>query len=188
MIGKILFRSVVMLNFLFWTGILMAAEGEVNLNVGDKAPDFVLNDQDGNLWNLKDYLGKKRHAPTWTEARRIEKNNYIKYGSHSISHPVLSKITDERSLNEITKSLDKLKTELNSPVNIFAYPFGEKEDFTAREVKYLEECGDNDSINRFKTGFSKNILSVLPEYMYYLSPMYGRFTEMLFKIKSVLRR
>ncbi|TWO32939.1 thioredoxin-dependent thiol peroxidase [Seonamhaeicola sediminis] len=29
------------------------------LNVGDKAPDFSVNDQDGHLISLKDYQGKK---------------------------------------------------------------------------------------------------------------------------------
>jgi serine/alanine adding enzyme len=52
---------------------------------------------------------------------------------------------------------------------------------------YWSERGDNDPINRFKTGFSKNILSVLPEYVYYLSPVYGRFIEILSKIKSLFR-
>jgi len=44
---------------------------------------------------------------------------------------------------------------------------------------YWSERGDKDPINRFKTGFSKNIMPVLPEYIYFISPVYGKFTEML---------
>ena len=39
-------------------GTMMAKGGETVLNIGDKAPDINLNDQDGNLWRLKDHLGK----------------------------------------------------------------------------------------------------------------------------------
>jgi peroxiredoxin Q/BCP len=41
------------------TETLLAHDKESTLNIGDKAPNIVLNDQDGNLWNLKDHLGKK---------------------------------------------------------------------------------------------------------------------------------
>lgn len=32
---------------------------KINLKIGDKAPGFSVNDQDGNVINLKDYQGKK---------------------------------------------------------------------------------------------------------------------------------
>ena len=44
---------------LLFAGILFAEEKELVLNVGDEAPGFVLNNQDGELWNIKTYLGKK---------------------------------------------------------------------------------------------------------------------------------
>ena len=49
----------VLLLLLTFVVILMAGEGAVTLNVGDKAPIIVLNDQEGNLWRMKDHLGKK---------------------------------------------------------------------------------------------------------------------------------
>ena len=45
--------------FLFLISTLTANDKGDTLNIGDNAPDIVLNDQDGNLWNLKDFLGKK---------------------------------------------------------------------------------------------------------------------------------
>ena len=45
--------------FLFLISTLIANDKEATLNIGDNAPDIVLNDQDGNLWKLKDHLGKK---------------------------------------------------------------------------------------------------------------------------------
>jgi len=53
---------------------------------------------------------------------------------------------------------------------------------------YWLEKGNDDPINRFKTGFSKNILSVLPEYTYQLSPIRSKLVEMLLRIKYFLRK
>jgi len=49
----------IMTIILLFAGILFAEEKELVLNVGDEAPGFVLNNQDGELWNIKTYLGKK---------------------------------------------------------------------------------------------------------------------------------
>jgi peroxiredoxin Q/BCP len=45
--------------FLLLTSTAIAHDKDVVLNVGDKAPNIVLNDQDGNLWDMKNHLGKK---------------------------------------------------------------------------------------------------------------------------------
>jgi len=45
---------------LFFAGTVGADEGQNTLNIGDRAPDINLNDQDGNLWHLTDHLGKSK--------------------------------------------------------------------------------------------------------------------------------
>lgn len=40
----------------------LAWSQSTNLEVGDKAPDFELQDQDGNAVRLSDFLGKKNVA------------------------------------------------------------------------------------------------------------------------------
>ncbi len=42
-----------------FAGSIAAEEKDMALNIGDRAPEFVLNNQDGELWNIKTYLGKK---------------------------------------------------------------------------------------------------------------------------------
>ena len=56
---KYLNKILVLIVPLFLITLSLADEGEVTLNIGDKAPNISLNDQDGNLWRLSDYLGKK---------------------------------------------------------------------------------------------------------------------------------
>lgn len=56
---KFLYILVIPLVFIY-SGISFAGDEEISLKVGDAAPEFVLNNQDGELWNTKDYIGKKR--------------------------------------------------------------------------------------------------------------------------------
>jgi len=51
---------------------------------------------------------------------------------------------------------------------------------------YWEERGDNDPINRFKTGFSKEIQCFVPEHTLYLSQSLGRLFYYLEKLKNTL--
>jgi len=52
---------------------------------------------------------------------------------------------------------------------------------------YWEELGDNDPINRFKTGFSKEIQSFVSEYTFYLSQFLGRLFIFLEKVRKILK-
>ena len=55
---KISIWCLVIVVVLCFTGTILAHD-PVALNIGDSAPDIILNDQDGDLWKLKDHLGKK---------------------------------------------------------------------------------------------------------------------------------
>ena len=59
MLTKKSYWSLVFVILLFLLNTVVASDKEVKLNIGDSAPDIILNDQDGNLWKLKDHLGKK---------------------------------------------------------------------------------------------------------------------------------
>ncbi|NKB37617.1 MAG: GNAT family N-acetyltransferase [Gammaproteobacteria bacterium] len=49
---------------------------------------------------------------------------------------------------------------------------------------YWMERGDDDPINRFKTGFSKTIELVAPEYLYYFERLTGRLLDILSVLKN----
>jgi peptidoglycan/xylan/chitin deacetylase (PgdA/CDA1 family) len=60
-------------------------------------------------------------------------------GSHSVSHPYLSKITDPAELRkEIIESKRILEADLGLPVTSFAYPFGQ---YTPRVVDLVKQAG-----------------------------------------------
>jgi len=51
-------RKIFLLSFLSII-FFNSAKTQKHLGIGDSIPDFSLKDQDGNLFNIKDYIGKK---------------------------------------------------------------------------------------------------------------------------------
>jgi peptidoglycan/xylan/chitin deacetylase (PgdA/CDA1 family) len=68
----------------------------------------------------------------------------ISYGSHTANHPILSRLSKEEVMYELTKSKEKLVGKLKNEIMGVAYPNGHKEDFS-EEIKKLSEksyiCG-----------------------------------------------
>ncbi len=80
----------------------------------------------GNL-RLK-RLFKELFPMDWDDLNRLAKNGHV-IGSHTLNHPLLSKIRDEYILkDEICKSADTIEEKLGIRVKWFAYPNGEKND------------------------------------------------------------
>jgi peptidoglycan/xylan/chitin deacetylase (PgdA/CDA1 family) len=77
---------------------------------------------------------------SWDEARSLEKRG-VTFGPHTISHPVLSSTSDERSDVEITSSWSRLREEVTLPVPVFCYPHGRRRDFGDREMATVQRLG-----------------------------------------------
>lgn len=78
---------------------------------------------------------------SWDDARNAELSPEVRFGVHTVSHPILSRISTSRSMEEICNSWDKIATELVNPVRIFAYPIGHYNDFLVRDIDILKEHG-----------------------------------------------
>lgn len=80
----------------------------------------------------------KREALTVEQIIDISKNKNISIGSHSVSHPILTKCSDEKSAYEIIQSKKTIEQWINKEVKHFAYPNG---NFTIRETELLKNNG-----------------------------------------------
>ena len=87
-----------------------------------------------------------RHAParyaplTWDSCRRLESAG-ASFGPHTVSHPVLSRVSDERASAEIATSWDRVQAELRDPVSVFCYPVGTSDDITSRDLDLAQHHG-----------------------------------------------
>ena len=82
-----------------------------------------------------------RYAPmSWADLRRCEDSG-MTFGPHTVTHPVLSRTSDEQSHHELTESWRRLCEEARRPVPFFCYPNGRAVDFGAREIRTLLAMG-----------------------------------------------
>ena len=69
-------------------------------------------------------VGKKGYM-SWKEIKDIAKFDFVEIGNHSHSHDYLIDFDNEKIKNDLEKSIDIFKRELNKDLDFFSYPFGE---------------------------------------------------------------
>lgn len=81
------------------------------------------------------------YAPmSWDDVRRCESRG-MSFGSHTVTHPVLSRTSDEQSEFEIAESWRRLEAEATTPMPVFCYPNGQPGDYGDREFRTLARLG-----------------------------------------------
>ncbi len=73
----------------------------------------------------------------WEEIASLSREG-IEFGSHTVSHPYLSRLPHERAHEELVRSRCILEDRLGIPVRTFAYPYG---DVNAMAEDYVAEAG-----------------------------------------------
>lgn len=77
---------------------------------------------------------------TWDMARDL-RDAGMGIGGHTVDHPVLANVDDERLLRELDGCASRLRDELGVPMTMFAYPVGRPESFDQRSVDHLRRRG-----------------------------------------------
>lgn len=63
-------------------------------------------------------------------------------GAHTVTHPILARVSDEESRQEIVGSVQNLRDRLGAPIVSFAYPNGRPtRDYTRRDVELVRQAG-----------------------------------------------
>ena len=88
----------------------------------------------------KELPGTLRRFLNWDEAREMTAGE-MAIGSHTQSHAVLSQLTTERQLEELTKSQWILKQQLGFEADVLAYPVGARTSFTKQTQAAAREAG-----------------------------------------------
>jgi peptidoglycan/xylan/chitin deacetylase (PgdA/CDA1 family) len=61
---------------------------------------------------------------SWDEIRQLAEGGF-EIGAHSVSHPNLCRLSSEEVRREIMESKQEIERQLDRPVTLFAYPYGE---------------------------------------------------------------
>ena len=78
---------------------------------------------------------------SWSELREMADSGLVEIGSHTVTHPVLSSVTDEESWDELTRSRAQIEGETGRTVKSFCYPNGMAGDYRPSQVQQVQNAG-----------------------------------------------
>ena len=107
-----------------------------------------LNNQERRFWinRLVDQLKveDRKEIPyimlTWDEVRIMYHSGML-FGSHTITHPILSRLSSDEAIVEIHGSKKIIEENLGKSIKTFAYPNGKLSDFNETTKDILKESG-----------------------------------------------
>lgn len=81
----------------------------------------------------------------WKEIIKMDQEGLVEFGGHSVTHNILSRLSDAEMENEIVQSCKAIENHLGAKCMSFAYPNGTRNDFTQRSKDLLRmngiQCG-----------------------------------------------
>lgn len=83
----------------------------------------------------------ERAVMTPGEVGSLAKHQLVEIGAHSVDHPVLSQLSVDAQRRQIVDSIDTLRDWTAKPIRAFAYPNGQRGDFTDDTIRMVQECG-----------------------------------------------
>lgn len=100
------------------------------------ATDFI---ETGVLpaWEKGHYTGEKALMLSWGQVREMSDAG-VSFGSHTLSHPLLTRIPRKRYEHELCRSKEIIEQQIGRPVTLFAYPSG---DFNRETEEAVRQAG-----------------------------------------------
>lgn len=102
-------------------------------------------------------ISRAKHYMTWEEVRQLHDAGFT-IGSHTITHPYLSQLSNAELEHEVADSKHILESMLQIPITDFASPFGYSDDrteaairaagYTTARTLYLGSTQSSDSLER----------------------------------------
>jgi len=77
---------------------------------------------------------------TWEEVKTMSRQG-VDFGTHTVTHPILTRIDESAQEYEIVASKSRIEAELDQPVRHFAYPNGQPQDISSAIVEKVRNAG-----------------------------------------------
>lgn len=90
----------------------------------------------------------------------------IDFGAHTHTHVILSKLSNEKQFEEISKSISEVEKLTGKPCRVFAYPNGRKQDFNKFSTDTLLRLGVDIAVTTIPGINNKNNTNALELYRF----------------------
>lgn len=88
----------------------------------------------------------KYSSCSWGELREMADSGLMEIGSHTVTHPILSSVTDEESRDELVRSRAQIEEGIGRRVRSFCFPNGMPGDFRPSQVRQVADAGYDCSV------------------------------------------
>lgn len=85
-------------------------------------------------------VAARRAAMSWNEIREMADAG-IEFGSHTVTHPILSKLDEAEIVQELADSRAIIRSHIAQPVDTIAYPVGKVDAYDDRVTRAAKACG-----------------------------------------------
>jgi peptidoglycan/xylan/chitin deacetylase (PgdA/CDA1 family) len=107
----------------------------------DKARQSYLERLRGeNPLNMSNFDRELVEFLNWDEVRTLHQKGFT-IGSHTIEHPILSRLEPDSLARELGDSRLSIEREIGAPCNVLAYPNGHRDDYSAEVVSATRDAG-----------------------------------------------
>lgn len=110
----------------------------------------------------KDYINNL--GIDWSEIKEMSKDMLVTIGAHTVSHSMLTELSDEKIHSEIKDSAKIIESNIKQKVYHFAYPYGSKIAVSEREIGLAKK-------HHFKTCVTTRVANVFSEHAKYLEAL-----------------
>lgn len=115
-----------------------------------------------------------RFSPmSWDDVRRCERIG-VTFGPHTVTHPILSRVTDAAAAFEVRESWSQLRAKTDAALPVFCYPNGGAHTFGERERRLVRDCGLRAAVTTSRRYVTQKAFAagadgrfVLPRFAYY---------------------
>ena len=100
---------------------------------------FLVSERVGKT---NDWVADEGYEPTplltWADIREMQRDPHVRFEAHTATHPKLSALSPADGRRELTESKDALEQNLQAPISVLCYPYGDVNDSI---VTLAEELG-----------------------------------------------
>lgn len=90
-----------------------------------------------NKYNIDWFDPIKKQAMTWEQLISISRDPLCTIGGHTVSHPALNQVSENRFNHEISECVSKLKSAIDLDIHHFAFPYGSSNEIGDREIRLI---------------------------------------------------
>ncbi len=95
---------------------------------------------------LKVSVDSGPHLLRWRQVGEMHSHG-VEFGAHTVSHPILTSISEQQAEVEINESKRCIEARLQSPIKHFAYPNGTPRDFDETTKRLVKNAGFSTAVS-----------------------------------------